>query len=453
MKKQEKLEYRSTFLKRMLQLILIPTFVAQMSSIYIFYQRYWNKLSNSNASLIMQEIDSLNKYYNRKINTLSVKEILQEMNLSSSFEITFQNNNVIDSTEAIKKNIFHKRNFFLFTIQNLLNIASNIFKEKTSLNQDKNGNFIFNIEKETGILSFHINKKRIFISNIRLIVFWNIFAFLFISFIVILFVKNQVKSIVKLKNFINDFSYLEKDTIDFKPTGAKEIREIGIAFINMIKKIKSFFNTKTIMLAQISHDLRTPITRMKLQTEFIDNEDIKVFFKKNLSEMEKMVNEYILFAKGEMTTEFQKVNIKTFLTNIVNDYINSGYENIYLNFSLKTEECLLKTESFKRAVNNLINNALKYRNKGIYISAESNSKNLYITVEDDGKEEIDKKIFLKNNKKPFMLLNNSDKKSSSGLGLSIVQQIVSSHRGRIDFEKSKKFGGLLVKITVPVNNK
>jgi two-component system osmolarity sensor histidine kinase EnvZ len=333
----------------------------------------------------------------------------------------------------------------------LNNHLDRIILEKMSLYRDA-GSFVLEIRKADGILKFNIALNRLYIIRVDLIVFWNVFSFLVISAIAIIFVKNQIRSIDSLKKIVSDFSFLEKENSNFKPTGAKEIREMGVAFLNIINKMKKLLNSRTMMLAQISHDLRTPLTRMKLQTEFIEDKAMADFFRKDLEEMEELINEYILFAKGESDGERAEVNVKNFFDNIVNDYRRSGYSSISISYNLDSKSCFINENSFKRAINNIINNSLKYGRREIVLGVKTTKQKLLIAVEDDG-DGISNNS-LKKIERLFFMSNKEDgsRAQGNGLGLSIVRQIVSGHRGSIKLLKSKKLGGLMVSVIIPIKN-
>lgn len=446
-------KYTNTLLKRLILVILIPMFLLQIISIYVFFQRYWEKVYKKNLNNIFNEINNLNIQFEKEISKQKeISNILDNLNnFTRTCKINFSNNKIND--RAI---IFYKKYnpiFFMNPIQYLTNLLKNHFQNNLALYKNNINNYILEIEKKNGILIFEIEKRQIYISNINLILFWNCLSFFLLAIIAILFVKKQVKSINELKNFANDFSYLEKENKNFKPSGALEIKEMGNAFINIINKIKELMNSRTVMLAQISHDLRTPLTRMKLQLEFIEDKEITSFFKQDLDEMEKMINEYILFAKGETENELKDINIKIFFNSIINDYKRSGYKDIKIFYLLKNDFVKIKPNYFKRAINNLINNSLKFYKKKININIIRTATNFIFIIEDDGdslKNNFEKKKNIKNIKDFKTMQINSNK--GSGLGLLIVEQIVLAHRGKLKFRQSE-LGGLNVSINIPLNNK
>jgi two-component system osmolarity sensor histidine kinase EnvZ len=423
---------------------LLPMFFTQTISLYVFFHRYFNRTAKQNIEILSTEIFILNDEYNKRINEkYDINSLLSNLNIFTDVKIKFVKKDFVKSDDFVNYNFILKNP--LKQLQNKLDTL-----DIGEINIHRNGN-IFDIElkKEDGVLIFTVHKSRIFVQRFDLIIFWNIFPFFIIGFVTLLFIKNQIKSINKLKTFANEFSYLEKDNNSFRPTGAREIREMGIAFINMTRKIKKFLNMRTTMLAQISHDMRTPLTRMKLQTEFIDDENISIFFKQDLEEMEKMINEYLLFARGENENDYNKIEIKTFFDNILLDYKRSNYNSIKIIYDLSEEDMYIKIDSFKRCINNLINNSLKYYRKNIEITVKTTNTTLGITIEDDG-EGIPEEFFDK--VKMAFYKQKECGNDGIGLGLFIVQNIVNMHKGKIYFGKSDRFGGLSVKLDIPIIN-
>jgi two-component system osmolarity sensor histidine kinase EnvZ len=420
-------------------------FLVQIFSFYIFFKRYTEKVSKKNFEFLATEIVLLNKLFDTKNqNYMPVDQIIDEVGKHTKLKIFFEKNKKIEENYTLR--LFSSKN----KLQELVKHLKNSITEEILL-QTKDQNLILQIKKDGGVIKFIIGPRNFYTVRFDLVIFWNFLAFFVVSVIAIIFAKNQIKSINALKNFVNDFSLLEKENNNFKPTGAKEIREIGKAFLSMINKIKYLLNSRTVMLAQISHDLRTPLTRMKLQTEFIENKTIANFFKKDLEEMNNFINEYILFARGESQKEYTEINIKEFFGDIIRDYKRSGYNNISISYNLIATTCFVKEISFRRAINNLLNNSLKYGKSAIMVTVEATKQKLFVNIEDDGKgipEEYFKKI-----KKPFFTPESSNTSKHSGLGLSIVQQTIMGHKGIIKFSSSKKLGGLAVLIIIPINNK
>ena len=198
------------------------------------------------------------------------------------------------------------------------------------------------------------------------------------------------------------------------------------------------------MLSGISHDLRTPLTRMKLQTAFIKDKDITNKLTDDINEMEKMLNEYLQFTSSSHIEKAELFDLSDLIQKIIDKYDNKNIsqdlsERIYFNG---------RKNLIKRCINNLVDNSLKYGNK-VKIELTKKTNSIFIKVEDDGpgipKEEYDN-VF-----KPFYKIDKgrAETKSSVGLGLSIASDIIRSHGGNINLEKSS-LNGLGVKIFLPV---
>ena len=429
-------------------MVLLPMFLSQLASFYIFSQRYWDRVSRSNIDNLIKEIVDIEEKYKKCLEPkCSRYKFLININLSKRMEVSITNND----TEKNRINFKDYKKYIIFRPTAYLRSKlkeTNLFVTDFS---NESNNYKISILVDKDILMFNIDKNYIIVSRINLMIFWNVLAFLIIGLISYFFVKNQVKSIKNLKNFANDFSYLEKDNLDFKPTGADEIREVGFAFLNLVKKMKSLILSRTTMLAQISHDLRTPVTRMKLQTELLDDNEIAGFFKQDLSEMEKMINEYLSFAKGEIIGNYELTNIIDFFDETIFEYKRSGYKNIRAFYDIQDKNVYIRKDLFKRCINNLINNSLRYRVSNIHINVKTRKTRLIVAVEDDGSG-LSTDLLKKIKKSYYHHVNKDSKRNSTGLGLSIVEHIIDMHNGKIHFTKSRKLGGLCVILLIPIKD-
>ena len=429
---------------RFAMMIIAPLILSQILYIYIFFERYLTKNNFRASELLAQEINIINNEFDREY-ILNIEEynIVENLKKLSTSPVFFINDIKINNFDNLLNN---NENFSLFKPERYFIDLLLKLDNKDDIYFIKYSEKLYNlyIKKQIGFLKIDIDRDRIVPVSPRLLLFWSLLSTFILVGISCIFMKNQVKSIKNLTKTMRDYSVLEKDNEYFMPKGASEIREIGQAFLKMQKEIKKYVNARTVMLAEISHDLRTPLTRMNLEAEFIEDESIKENIKKDVKEMQLMIEEYLLFTKGEKEEVLEDVDIFSFFNNIVQDYKRSGYTNIDLKITTPQQMIKLRKNLFKRAINNIINNSLKYAKK-INLFVNSDNDKLDIILEDNGpgiSEELYNKIT-----QPFFKM--SSDKENIGLGLAITKNIVYKHRGKISFGKSKNLNGFYVEIVIP----
>jgi two-component system osmolarity sensor histidine kinase EnvZ len=293
-----------------------------------------------------------------------------------------------------------------------------------------------------GYFQFYIPKERVASSSARLFAFWiTLPAFLLIT-IAIIFLKNQTRPIINLARASEKFGRGE-DIEEFRPSGALEIRQAGFEFEKMRKRIIRHLNQRSEMLSGISHDLRTPLTRIKLQLSFIKDKEISKKLSDDVEEMEKMLNEYLQFASSRSAEITETFDLSELLKTTI-----MKYEKKEITTDISKEVFLDGRKNLmQRCFSNLIDNAIKY-SANVYISLRKLNNNILITIDDDGPgipENERENVF-----KPFYKIDKSrgDSKSSVGLGLSIASDTVKSHGGNIKLETSPT-NGLRIKVILP----
>ncbi|MDR2777541.1 MAG: hypothetical protein LBB24_02105, partial [Rickettsiales bacterium] len=307
----------SSLFYRFMLMVLVPMFLLQISSLYIFFQRYWNRSMRKNLTVLMREIRIIDGKYDSCLPPQCDRQtLLRNVNFSENFKVTLVNREYPDVRNMAMDLNNIRAMLFLGPLRRFGDDLRKLISNRVGLLERDPGTFTVSIPKPEGTLEYRISKNSILVPRVNLLVFWNVVSFLIIATIAFFFVKNQVRSIELLKNFANDFSYLEKDNGSFKPTGAREIREVGWAFLNVVRKMGNLMNARTTMLAQISHDLRTPLTRIKLQIEFINDDEIVVPLRQDLEEMERMINEYLLFSRGIVEGDYSLTDIRQFFNGI-----------------------------------------------------------------------------------------------------------------------------------------
>ena len=261
--------------------------------------------------------------------------------------------------------------------------------------------------------------------------------------IAIIFLKNQTRPIIKLAEASERFGRGE-DIDEFRPSGALEIRKAGLEFEKMRNRILRHLNQRSEMLSGISHDLRTPLTRIKLQLAMIKDKTLSKKLSDDVDEMEKMLNDYLKFASTGAKDKTENFDLSDLIESLINKYENP---NISKEFKKRIYFNGRKT-LIQRCINNLLDNSIKY-GKITKVILEKKMSNIIISIEEDGN--VISKSEYKNVIKPFYKIDKSrsESKSSVGLGLAISSDIIISHGGDMSFGKSN-LGGLKVKISLPV---
>lgn len=415
---------------------ILPLVIIQLITTYIFYERHWDSLSRNMINSLTGEVTMIVNGLNilpedQKVFFLVAAS--EHMGLKLKLEKNKKINNFKDISDKYKD--------LIQTLKSKVNSEVALFKESGD-------NLRFEIQLGNNLLNISFDNKRIANPSTYIFISWVLGSSLLLAIISILFLRGQVRSIISLSRAAEGFGK-GGDIIDFKPAGAREIRSAGIAFIEMKERIKRLIDTRTQMLAGVSHDLKTPLTRIKLITSLINDSERKSQIEQEVDEMNKMISGYLSFARLEspdiLNKATQEINLNEILKSIIDKYKNYPNtiktdvpDNIYLH---------IRPEYFSRAVTNLIDNAVKY-SKNLSISAMVNDAGVLINIDDDGPgipEDKFEKVF-----QPFYRLDESRNPETGGvgLGLSIARDIINKHGGDIKLSKSH-LGGLCATIILP----
>ena len=419
---------------RGLLIVAVPIVVLQVTITLVFFDSLWIKTNKGMTKSLVSEIVTIIDIYNNE-SEYNKKIVTDLYNKNFSFSVRFLKNEKLPDIKVerwfspmdrtLRKELKPKINQYWFNT-----IA---YKEVVDLR----------IKFRDGVLQIFFPKERIQASSFRIFALWITLPAILMITIAIIFLKNQTRPITKLAEASERFGRGE-DIEEFRASGALEIRKAGLEFDKMRKRILRHLNQRSEMLSGISHDLRTPLTRIKLQLAMIKDKDLSKRLSEDVDEMEKMLNEYLQFASTDAKDKTETFDLSELVKNINNKYENPNIINdfdsqIYFNG---------RKNLIQRCINNLIDNSLKYGKK-IVVKIKKQNSNIIISIDDDGPG-IPKSEY-QNIIKPFYKIDKSrsDSKSSVGLGLTISSDIAKSHGGDINFEKSK-LGGLQVKISLPV---
>ena len=417
---------------RALLIVAIPIIILQLTISIVFFDSLWIKTNKGMTRALVGEIKTfINAYEKEEYNKDSLIILFQE---HLDFNVKFEPYKILPKEDLERWFSPIDRNLR----RELKSKISNYWFDTTSYK-----NLIdLKIKYGDGYFQFYIPKERVTSSSARLFAFWiTLPAFLLIT-IAIIFLKNQTRPIINLARASEKFGRGE-DIEEFKPSGALEIRQAGFEFEKMRKRIIRHLNQRSEMLSGISHDLRTPLTRIKLQLSFIKDKEISKKLSDDVEEMEKMLNEYLQFASSRSAETTETFDLSELLETTI-----MKYEKKEITTDISKEVFLDGRKNLmQRCFSNLIDNAIKY-STNVYISLRKLNNNILITIDDDGPgipENERENVF-----KPFYKIDKSrgDSKSSVGLGLSIASDIVKSHGGNIKLETSPT-NGLRIKVILP----
>ena len=407
--------FSGSLLVRSVYLITVPIVLVQIIGIIIFFELHWDLVLKRSAQSISNEIkileltkdsDSIDEYAN-------VLEIIKTDNFDLS------------GTYEISNWIFKKR------IRQSLGQIPGKF---VAIQNDQYFIFYNTLNKD---IFYLIPKRRVETKTVGGFFLWTLAISLILSLISYFFIKKQIQPLKRLGIITKSFGR-GVETPNLKPSGSSEVRGLISDFNNMQNNINSTLDNQRNMLAGISHDLKTPLTRINLMIEELENLELKDSIYKNISEMNLMLNHYLDFIKNEKNENLDEVSTKTLIEDLSKNYLKLKILTNENNF------VLVRKSQISRALINILDNAKKFA-ENIFIKSSFDENKWIITIEDDGPgTNLSQEQMVKPFTKGAEQLN-----QGTGLGLSIVQKLIKLNNGELNFEKSS-YGGLKVIISLEI---
>ncbi len=418
---------------RALIIVAAPTIILQLIITIVFYDSIWIKANKNITRSLVNQLKTIQEVYQNDRGNLDF------------FTDSYKNN--FNFEIGINQNAFPaysgERKFSPMDRSLRRELKSAFGNNNYWFNTSKFKNAVeIKIKSNNEVIEFLIPKEMISTSSVRLFVLWTTLPSILLIVVALIFLKNQTKPLVKLAKAAERFG--KGDYVnDFRASGSLEIRKAAFEFDRMAKRINRHLNQRAEMLSGISHDLRTPLTRLKLQLAMLKQKDLSEKMSKDIDEMEKMLNTYLQFAKTQVQEDTSRIDLVRLFSSIKNEFNNERL-TIYNKGRIELEG---RPSALKRSFENIIQNGLTYGEK-VSVNIQKRTNRVLIMIEDDGPgipEDQYKNVF-----KPFFRLDKSRSLNQSGvgLGLAIVEDIVNSHGGNIQLGKSK-FNGLQVKISLP----
>ena len=407
--------FSESLLVRSVYLITIPVVLVQIIGIVIFFELHWDLVLKRSAQSISNEI----KILEMQKNSSSLN------NYANTLQIIRTDNLDISTAEEVKNWIFKKR------------MKSSLSQISGNFEVLQNESYFIFFDKKELEYFYLIPKKRVETKTVGGFFLWTIAISIILSLISYLFIKRQIQPLKRLGIITRSFGR-GIETPNLKPTGSSEVRGLIKDFNNMHNNINSTLDNQRNMLAGISHDLKTPLTRINLMIEEINNETLRDSISQNISEMNIMLNHYLDFIKNEKNENLDEISTSNFISNIAQNYDKL---EILINHENKI---FIRKNQITRAIMNILDNANKFAEK-IFINSKFLNKKWEIEIEDNGPGTT---LSQEQMIRPFV--KGSDQlNQGTGLGLSIVQKLIKLNNGELNFQKSSH-GGLKVTVILQI---
>ncbi len=420
-----------SFLWRTILMILVPLIIAEVIIANVFFGNHWTRVHATLArSLAVEVVTMMNFIDNGNLDTATTMARDMGINVSINPKLNRPSKNDNESREA---------GLLASELSGRLNRPAQIYIDK-----GKRLVFIDVPTNDGKIATFGTSLYRIYSTSTEVFIIWLIGSILIVSILITPFIIMHTRSIRRIAKAASRFGR-GLDAPGFQPTGSKEIREAAAAMITMKERLNRYNRTRTDMLNAVSHDLKAPLTRMRLAVE--TGEASKDGLLQDIDRMTEMVNGYLAFARGEIPEIEQTTELPAMLLRIARDAAPD--KKIETDFPEEPVQFYARPMALARAFSNIIENAARYAKKKIRITERDTAEQVEIIIEDDGPGIPDDKK--KDALRPFVRLDESrsEKTGGTGLGLSIAQTAIENHGGQMFLENSD-LGGLKVRIVLPI---
>jgi len=432
----------SSLFGRALLIMVVPAVLVQLLAVYIFYQRHWDSVLRNLSSSLAGEV-ALLVHETHHASPQKRDEWAGLARAVMGMEVQFSRGKVLPDVvapTAYFEDLFlqlRRRVGLPFAL--MQDGATQTIRIRIQMQDEQRKDYV---------LDLRVSKKRLVSSTTSIFVFWMVGSAIVLLMVAIIFLRNQIRPITQLARAAEGFGMGNDDPF-FKPSGAREVRQAGRAFLTMRARISRQLATRTAMLSGISHDLKTPLTRMKLQLAMLPDSPSIHAMRQDLEEMGYMIQEYLDFAKGVGGEASQEILLGDFLQDIVSSYQNAA-GRVSLEAEIPLVKLQLRPRTFRRALDNLIVNALRYGGENCSISVERNEQYIKIFLDDVGAgidEKFHEEVF-----RPFHRLEESRNLATGGvgLGLAIARDIIHAHGGDVSLQNRENIEGKRVGLRVCV---
>ncbi|HEV7462449.1 MAG TPA: ATP-binding protein [Methyloceanibacter sp.] len=424
---------------RALIIIIAPMVVLQSVLTFVFLERHWQTVTRRLSTVTVQNIAMLIDIYRDFPQDPNAETLIRLADLDLGLRIRFEPGEELPEANS--------RPFFDLLDTTLSDELTRQIGRPFWIDTVGRSNFVdIRIKLDNGVMHVLARRNQTYASNSHIFLIWMVGTSLVLLTVAILFLRNQIKPILRLSEAAESFGKGRPPPDDFRPRGAREVRQAANAFIEMRDRIERHVEQRTIMLAGVSHDLRTVLTRFNLQLAMFEETPELDALRADVDEMQAMLEDYMAFAKGDAGEEIVRADIGEILSEVKSQA--HGATEVSIEVKDAPLVVPLKRHAFKRAVANLVNNAARFA-EHVNVSAARRDGSLLVEVEDDGPgipETEREHVF-----RPFYRLDHARNQDagSTGLGLAIARDIARIHGGDIALSQSP-LGGLKAVLKVPV---
>lgn len=421
---------------RALLIIITPMVLLQSVIAYAFLERHWQLVTQRLSHALVQDIAAIIEIYRIQPPGAPMEWLEEIVRQKQGLDIDFLPGESLPP--ALAKPFFSILDDSL-TTELRRQIARPFFIDTVG----RSSLIEIRVQVDGTVLRVIARRSQAYASNTHIFMIWMVGTSLILIVIAVLFLRNQIKPILRLADAAESFG--KGRETEYRPRGAQEVRRAGVAFLEMKRRIERAMEQRTTMLNGVSHDLRTVLTRFRLSLALIDQTSEVEDLKRDVDEMSRMLESYLAFARGDASEATAPTDIRGLLGTLKADVERSGHRT-----SLRIEGdpvVSVRPDAFKRMLENLVSNAARFGNR-IEISAVHDERYLTVTVDDDGPgipAEMRDEVF-----RPFLRLDEARNQDhgGSGLGLAIVRDIARFHGGEVTLADAP-LGGLRAVVRIP----
>lgn len=426
---------------RALIIIIAPIVVLEGVVAFVFMERHWQAVTSRLSEATARDVAALISVYEDNPSEAGQERLLRLSRDKLGLQMSILNQTDLPPARP--------KPFFDLLDRELSRQISKQVNRPYWIDTVGQSNLVeIRVKHDNSILRFVARRSQTYASNSEIFLLWMVGSSVILLTVAIMFLRNQIRPILRLAEAADAFGKGRPEPPDFRPRGAREVRQAAQAFLEMRERITTHVDQRTTMLAGVSHDLRTVLTRFKLQLALFEDTPEAESLRADVAEMQHMLEDYLAFARGHGGEEAKPTSLKTLLNEILDEASVLGVDVQIKTRRRRDIVVPLKRNAFKRAIWNLLSNAARF-GENVVIRAATERRWLRIEVDDDGPGipiEERQNVF-----EPFYRLDvarNQDK-GNTGLGLAIARDIARSHGGDITLGDSS-MGGLRAIISVPL---